>query len=138
MRIYCRSGEDLPHAELLSLSTEVPTADERSLTLTLPGRGRVIITRESDAVRAEATAGVLWILEVSRASEGRDRLREHVKATVQLVTVRGEDPETPGAGTLPSAVEATIARALEGVIEAPEPGRSDRFFDATLKRFYRL
>ena len=72
MRIYCRSGEDLPRAELSSLSTEAPSPhdveDDRSITLTLAERGKVTITRETDAALAEATAAILSILEVSRAS----------------------------------------------------------------------
>ena len=90
--------------------------------------------RESATALAEAVAELLRILEISRPSKGRDRLRDHLAGSIQLLTVRRIDA---GAHD-PSSTEATIAAALDGVIEAPESGRSNRFFDAKLRRFYRL
>ena len=115
LRIYCRSDADVPHAELEGASEA--------------------IRREPDSVLADAVGDVLRILDVSRPSKGRDRLREHLSGVVQLITVRREGPSASGD---PSSIEAAIARTLDGVIEAPESGRSNRFFDAKLRRFYRL
>lgn len=95
----------------------------------------VPFSRSDGARMEEAVRALLFVLDVSRPSAGRDALREHLRQTRQLLTIVRESPIV-----LPrtSSAEAILAVSLDGVIELPQSGRSNVFLDARLRRFYRL
>lgn len=105
-----------------------------------PGEVAPVITRHvGDAVMKEAVEGILWILDASRSTEGAERLRAHLGQSVQMLSLRcaGASPAPEKRDHL-TATERHLASSLDGVVEIPEAGRSNRFFDAKGRRFYRL
>lgn len=104
------------------------------------GRVPVLLEHVTDeAAVKKAVEELSFILDLSRPTKARDRIRELLAQTVRLFRMTFDDATlTPDVRAALPTIAASIAKSTDGIIRYPERGRSDVFLDANSKRIYRL
>lgn len=159
VRIFCRSASALPRRAIAEFIVDgawfdpdphfdpplqsllATDSDWSTLTMRYANkRPPILFVRElSKAGLLDAVTDLQWVLDRSRPSTGLDRLGDHLKATLQLFSIRFEDGSLrEDTREMLPAVGAFIAKALDGIVEVPQQGRSNAFYDSEFRRFYRL
>ncbi|AKU95535.1 hypothetical protein AKJ09_02199 [Labilithrix luteola] len=104
------------------------------------GRAPIVFDQVTDdEVVRKAVEELFFILDVSRATKARVRIRELLAHTVRLFRIAFDDDALTEdvRAALPN-IAAFIAKSTDAIIRYPERGRSDVFLDANLKQVYRL
>jgi hypothetical protein len=75
------------------------------------------------------------ILKISRKSKPAERVAEHISQTAQMLVIEmNREQISEEAWTMLDAIEARLAKKYDGIVYTQEGA----FFDASLKRFYKL
>jgi hypothetical protein len=155
IRIFCRAETDVTLSEVAEAVTEGGFLDEdphfkpdpksaegaspqwQSLEVMWSSSKQPIIFRQdlrNDALREEI-ARLMFILEVSRKSEARQRVVDHLQNTVRMFSIEVQREEmTDATWAMLDAVEARLAKKCDGIVFTKDEG----FFDKNLKHFYKL
>ena len=155
IRIFCRAETPVTLSELAEAATEGGFLDQeprfdpdpesvegdnpewRSLLLIWSTGKQPIVFHNhfrDDALR-EQIQQLMFILEVSRKTNPRQRLVDHLQQSVRMFQIEMSREEmTESMWALLDAVEARLAKKCDGIVFTKDEG----FFDQDLKHFYKL
>jgi len=136
----CRCATRLRFVPTKTAGASLEPAWSRLLVEDEEGKSPIVFEHVTDdeAVR-KAVEELVFILDMSRATKARGRVREHIARTVRLFRITFDDDAMAAdlRAALPT-IAAFIAKSTDAIVRYPQRGRSDVFLDARWKPIYRL